>query len=161
MILIRLSMAFVTMLAVGLMPAASLAESSDSAANAIVGQWLVEEDNEPIEIIEIYPCGDEFCGKIVWTALSEGKDQEARDAKNPNKKLRNRLLEGLEVLTGYSYDGENVWHDGELYAHRKGKTVSPKFTLISQDSLKAEVKFLFISKSFIWTRVVGGNKKPD
>ena len=148
-------------LALSIIASSALAESADSAANRIVGQWLIEEDGEAMEVIEIYPCGEEFCGKIVWTANSEGSEQAARDVNNPEEELRDRPLLGLEVLTGYSYQGDGSWREGELYVHRKGKTLSPKFTLVSQDTLKAQVKFLFISKSFDWVRVSDFDPESD
>ena len=148
-------------LALSIVASSALAESADSAANRIVGQWLIEEDGEPMEVIEIYPCGEEFCGKVIWTANFEGPEEEARDVNNPDEKLRDRSLLGLEVLTGYTYQGDNSWQEGKLYVHRKGKTLSPKFALVSQDTLKAQVKFLFITKSFDWVRVSNFDPETD
>ena len=119
----------------------------------ILGIWLIEEDGEPIEKIEISKCGDMYCGKIIWIKQMDTTGNPIVDKKNKKKELRNRPLLGLDVLKNYKFDGKDTWQDGEFYAHRKGKTVSPKLTLIDKQHLRIQVKILFVKKSFVWKRV--------
>ena len=127
----------------------------------IVGTWLIEEDGHPVEKIEVYECDSLYCGKIVWINNPDSSHTPALDKKNKNEELRNRPLLGLEILKGYKFDGEDCWKDGKLYAHRKGKTVSPELTLIDKDHLKIEIKLLFFKKSFTWKRLVTENGRPQ
>ena len=120
----------------------------------IIGVWAIEEDGEIVEKIEIYKCGDLYCGKIIWIKQSDTTGTLAVDTKNKKKELRTRQLLGLEVLKDYKFDGKNSWKDGKFYAYRKGRTVSPKLTLIDEQHLKIQVKILFVKKSFIWKRVL-------
>lgn len=122
-------------------------------ADDIVGTWLIEEDGKPVEKIEVYKCDSLYCGKIVWISNPDSSHTPALDKKNKNEEMRNRPLLGLEILRSYKFDGEDCWKDGKLYAHRKGKTVSPKLTLIDKDHLKIEIKLLFFKKSFTWKRL--------
>jgi uncharacterized protein (DUF2147 family) len=132
----------------------SAAAADEVKPDDIVGVWLIEEDGEAVEKVEIYRCGGMYCGKIVWLKSQEGTDTPVTDEKNKSEELRDRPLLGLEVLQGYEFDGENSWHDGNFYAYRKGKTVSPKLTLVDGNHLKIQVKILFIKKSFVWKRVL-------
>lgn len=123
-------------------------------ADDIVGTWLIEEDGIPVEKIEVYKCDSLYCGKIVWINNPDSSKSPALDRKNKNKELQNRPLLNLEILKDYKFDGEDCWKDGKLYAHRKGKTVSPKLTLIDKNHMKIEIKLLFLKKSFTWKRVL-------
>ncbi len=121
-------------------------------ADDIIGVWLIEDKGEVVEKIEIYKCDELFCGKIIWIKQTDSTETVMVDKKNKDKKLRNRPLLGLEVLKNYKFDGKNTWRDGKFYAHRKGRTVSPKLTLIDENHLKIQVKILFVKKSFVWKR---------
>ncbi len=136
----------------GLIFSFSMATAGEVKPDDIVGIWLIEEDGEAVEKVEIYRCENRYCGKIVWLKSQEGINVPVTDVKNKSEALQDRPLLGLEVLRGYEFDGENAWHDGEFYAYRKGKTVAPKLTLIDENHLKIQVKILFIKKSFVWTR---------
>lgn len=122
-------------------------------ADDIVGTWLIEEDGKPVEKVEVYKCDTSYCGKIVWINNPDSFHTPALDKINKNKELQDRPLIGLEILKDYRFDGEDCWKDGELYAHRKGKTVSPKMTLVDENHLKIEIKLLFFKKSFTWKRI--------
>ena len=132
----------------------SPATAAEIKPDDIVGVWLIEKDGEAVEKVEIYQCEGMYCGKIVWLKAQEGTDAPVTDEKNKSDELRDRPLLGLEVLRGYEFDGESTWHDGKFYAYRKGKTVSPKLTLVDENHLKIQVKILFVKKSFVWRRVI-------
>ena len=131
-------------------PAICTGETTESD---IVGIWLIEEDGQPVEKVEVYECGDGYCGRIVWLSSSSADEGPALDDKNKDEDLRSRPLLGIEVMKDFRFDGKDTWRDGKFYAHRKGKTVSPKLTLIDPDHLKIQVKILFVKKSFVWRRV--------
>ena len=119
----------------------------------IVGVWLIEEDGEAVEKVEIHACEGTYRGKIVWLKSQETTGLPITDEKNKSEEKRSRPLLGLEVMHGYEFDGKDTWRGGKFYAHRKGKTVSPKLTLIDENHLKIQVKILFVKKSFVWKRV--------
>jgi len=131
----------------------STISANETKPDDIIGVWLIEENDEPVEKIEIYKYDDMYFGKIIWIKQSDTTDNPVVDKKNKKKELRNRPLLGLEVLKGFSFDGEGTWQGGEFYAHRKGRTVSPKLTLIDEHHLKIQVKILFVKKSFVWKLV--------
>jgi uncharacterized protein (DUF2147 family) len=119
----------------------------------ILGIWLIEENGESVEKIEIYKKGDSYFGKIKWLKAQDESDGVVVDRKNRSDELKTRPLLGLEFMIDFKFDGKDSWSDGKLYAYRKGRTVSPKFTLIDENHLNIQVKILFIKKSFSWIRV--------
>ena len=122
-------------------------------ADAVVGTWLVEDKKAKIKI---YNKDDSYYGKIIW--LREPNDKNGkpkRDKENPEEKLRSRPLVGLVMLSGFVYDEDNVWEDGDIYDPKNGKTYSCEMTL-SEDGKTLDVRgyigFSFIGRSQTWTR---------
>lgn len=122
-------------------------------ADDIVGVWIVETEQKASEHIEIYQRDGLYFGKIVWAQSPDESTSPALDLKNKNEELRSRPLVGMEILWGYKFDGEDSWQDGEFYAYKKGKTASPKLTLVDADHLKIQVKILLFKKTFVWPRL--------
>jgi uncharacterized protein (DUF2147 family) len=127
--------------------------AQSGAADAVVGTWLVEDKKAKIEI---YNKGDRYYGKIIW--LREPNDKNGKpklDKENPEEKLRSRPLVGLVMLTGFVYDEDNVWEDGDIYDPKNGKTYSCEMTL-AEDGKTLDVRgyigFSFIGRSQTWTR---------
>lgn len=62
-----------------------------------VGFWSVGEGQSQIQIA---PCGDMLCGKIVW--LSEPNDKKGKpklDRNNPDATLKHQPILGLQILS--------------------------------------------------------------
>jgi len=140
-------------LVVGLMLAAAPLAAQDSAAasDAILGQWLTAEGTSKIEI---YKSGEEFCGRIAWLKEPE-RDGKARvDDKNPDEKLRDRPLQGLIILRGFTYDGEGVWAGGEIYDPKSGNDYKAKMTLVDAKTLdlRGYVLIPLFGRTERWTR---------
>ncbi len=128
--------------------------AQSSEADAVVGTWLVEDKKAKIKI---YNKGEKYHGKIIW--LKEPNDKNGKpkvDKENPEEGLRGRPLVGLVMLTGFVYDEDNVWEDGDIYDPKNGKTYSCEMTL-STDGKTLDVRgyigFSFIGRSQTWTRV--------
>lgn len=94
---------------------------SPTPDDKIIGQYWVEGKTGKIEI---YNCGDEYCGKIIWRADTR------KDVKNPDKTLRNRSVIGITFLKNFIYQVNNEeWTDGTVYSIDNGKTYSGKLWL--------------------------------
>jgi uncharacterized protein (DUF2147 family) len=130
-----------------LVPARSFAQDADS----IVGQWYTEEGRS---IVEIYKCDTYYCGKILWLKYPEDEEgREKVDKENPDETKRTRKLIGLNILWGFSYEGEDGWEDGKIYDPKNGKTYSCRITL-DGDNLKVRgyIGFSLLGRTTVWTR---------
>jgi uncharacterized protein (DUF2147 family) len=94
------------------------AQTGKSVSDKIIGiYWSPKKDAK----IEMYKKGDRYFGRTIW-ALNPRKDTG-----NPDSKLRNRDLLGLDLLTNFSYD-DGVYTDGQVYDPESGKTYSCKIS---------------------------------
>lgn len=134
-----------------------LSGSAMADENAVLGTWLTDGGKTRVDIQH---CGDALCGKITWLAEpiypedDEMAGQVKVDRKNPNEALRKRPILGLELITGFHYDKDNVWTGGKIYDPRNGKTYSCKMTLVDEHTLKVRgyIGFSLLGRTVIWTR---------
>jgi uncharacterized protein (DUF2147 family) len=94
-----------------------LATGAAHAAPApVTGRWLTEEGKA---IVEIAPCGAQLCGRIA-RVLKPRPGGPAVDANNPDPALRNRPIEGISLLSGFTAAGDR-WK-GRIYDPESGRT---------------------------------------
>jgi uncharacterized protein (DUF2147 family) len=133
---------------------ALLAAAPVGASNPTpVGVWL--HANGRIEV-EIAPCGDRLCGKLVWFKWpNDAQGRPLVDLKNPAPKLRKRPLLGLTILTGLRSAGDGTWEDGTIYNPDDGITYEALMSFAGDGNLRvrAYVMFPFLGETQIWTRV--------
>ncbi|MBR1682062.1 MAG: DUF2147 domain-containing protein [Bacteroidaceae bacterium] len=94
-------------LAVALMTATAYAQD-------VLGKWITEAGDAHVEI---YKAGDKINGKIIW--LEQGPD--TKDKHNPDAKLKERKLMGVNILSGLT-KGKEKWEGGKVYDPKSGKT---------------------------------------
>jgi len=112
-----------------------------SAASDVVGTWMNEDETAKISV---YACGEEYCGKFVWMK------NPVVDKKNPDPDLRDRAMTGVEVMTGFAYNGAE-WTGGSFYLARRGKPAKASWKLLAPDQLELTVKVMGSRRSQ-WTR---------
>lgn len=136
-------------------PAARAAEGND-----IVGIWNTAEKDA---VIEIFRCGEKYCGRIAWVKDPNytGDDKRGRegqprvDDNNPDPLLRNRPIAGLQLMSDFSFTGGNTWTDGRVYDPKSGKTYRGRITLTSRNTLdlRGYAIFSLFGRTATWTRV--------
>ena len=137
-----------------------LAFSSEAFAEwegeAVVGTWLTQDKDSKVEI---YKKNNKFYGKIVWLKEPNRNGKPKVDDKNLDESKQDRAIMGLVIMTGFVYDEDNVWEDGEIYDPKNGKTYSCKMTL-SKDKNNLDVRgyigISLIGRTAIWTRSEDG-----
>lgn len=122
-------------------------------ADDVIGIWNTADQRGKVEI---YPCDNDYCGKIVWMIEPNGPDGNPRkDIENPEPDLRNRTIQNLQILKDLEYDGDGEYEDGEIYDPESGKTYSCLMRL-SEDGNSLEIRgyigFSLIGRSEEWTR---------
>ncbi len=127
-----------------------VAQTPKKLDDAIVGTWLMPDDEG---IIEICKDGDLFKGKLLWIKETEEDGTPLKDKENPVDSLRNRNVEGLHVMKNFKYIGDNSWGGGTFYAAKKGKEVEPKFVLEDENHLNIKISIFIFSMTVELTRV--------
>lgn len=114
------------------------------AAENIRGDWITAEKDS---VIRIEPCGAELCGRII--RLINPKPGEAdTDTNNPNPKLRNRKLVGINIITGLKDNGSN-W-TGSIYDPKSGKTYRTKVQITGRKNLSVQGCVGPFCKTYTW-----------
>lgn len=128
--------------------------AQDYKATDVCDTWVSEDKDAHINI---YQEGDKFFGKIVWmkNPVDEETGKPKLDKENPDESLRSRPIMGLNILTGFVYDGDDEWDDGDIYDPKNGKTYSCYMELRSMDQLKIRgyVGISLLGRTTYWTRV--------
>ena len=120
-------------------------------ADGLAGVWLTAHSESQIEIA---PCGDAYCGRIL--AVLKPTDPQTyppNDINNPDPALRDRPIVGITILFGLKPGAEqNVW-EGSVYNPEDGGTYDVTLTL-KGDKLKVEGCMAYVlCDSQKWTRV--------
>lgn len=116
------------------------------------GDWMTQACASRVRIHLCKAAPDSLCGTIAW--LWEPMDrsgQPMRDANNGDAALRDRPLEGLEILTGLRRSEAGRWA-GSIYNPEDGRRYSVTLRLRSADVLEVDGCVLFICKQQIWRR---------
>ncbi len=135
------------------------ATSFASGPDAILGIWNNEEKDAKIEI---FRCGERYCGKIVWlrepnypAASTEGKAGTPKlDHNNPDSAQRTKSIIGLQIVREFAYSGDSRWINGTVYDPKNGKLYRGKMTLISASrlDLRGFIGISLIGRTTTWTR---------
>ncbi len=125
--------------------------SATAQAAEPTGVWLTESKAAHVEI---YPCEQKLCGKVVW--LKEPNDENGKpklDKLNQDEKKRSLPIMGSVMIAGMVAQGGNEWEDGTIYNAEDGKTYSSEMVLVDDKTLKVSGCVLFFCKEQTWTRV--------
>jgi uncharacterized protein (DUF2147 family) len=120
-----------------------------------VGLWYAEGGAAEVQIV---PCSNALCGKVVWLHSPLGEDGcELRDDNNPDLNSRNRTIIGLEVLRGLKQEDDegSVWTGGTIYDPTSGRTYSCNARMEGDDRLFLRGYFgiQLLGRTTTWTRV--------
>ena len=116
--------------------------------NDIQGIWFTEKGQMKVEI---YNAGTSQHGKIVW--MDEPTDSRGalkRDENNPDKKLRERTLMGMDILEGLQF--RNGQWEGSLYAAKRGVTTDVTIQKAKEDELLITVSYRGFTRQQTWKR---------
>ncbi len=146
----RVAAAAVLMLA--LLPHGQAIGQQAPTVNPFAGVWI---DNTGDGAIEIAPCGDRLCGRIVW--LKAPNDKSGRpltDGYNPEAAKRNRPICGLPVIGDLKAQRSGAWDAGWIYDPKVGRSYDVELKLRSADRLQVTgyLGTKFFSETFNWTR---------
>ncbi|WP_417593441.1 DUF2147 domain-containing protein [Parasphingorhabdus sp.] len=134
-------------IAAALIPAAMAFATPALAADSIHGDWITQDRDA---IVKISKCGTTVCGRIYKYLVTPPDGAGQKDINNPDKKMRNRTLLGMAILTGFTPDGK-IWR-GKVYDPKSGKSYRSEVSLNSANSLKMKGCVAFFCQAQNWTR---------
>jgi len=118
----------------------------------ILGEWRTESRES---VIKIYRDGRSYSGKIVWTENpNEENGEPKKDFLNPDPAKRNNTFIGTVIMTGFTFNNDKIWKDGEIYNILSGKTYKAQVTLEDSNTLKMRgyLGTPMIGKTVTWKR---------
>ena len=108
---------------------------TQAAPPSPTGLWL---DHTGRGAVEILPCGQKLCGRIVWMQQpNDKKGQPLRDGLNPDKTLRARPICGLQVIGGLELQRDGSWDKGWIYDPEQGEAFDVEIRLRGPDRLRS------------------------
>lgn len=130
--------------------------SAQSAENQILGKWMSLEKSV---MVEVFRKTGGFGAKVIWFNEKLGSKvpmEDRLDTQNPNPKLRQRKILGMEVLNGLVYNADKkFWEKGQIYDAQSGRTWESSVHLLANGQMKVRGfwKFEWIGKSINFYRV--------
>ena len=134
--------------------ALNIAGQEANSSDAMLGLWLTGNTKAKVDV---FKCGDKYCGKIVWLKEPNYEDgTPKRDKKNPDESKHNTLIEGLRILNDFEYDDDYEWEDGTIYDAESGKTYSCIISMNEENKntlkVRGYVGISWIGRTDVWTR---------
>jgi uncharacterized protein (DUF2147 family) len=120
----------------------------------ILGQWNTDGGDSKLEL---FKCGEKICGRIVWLkvpAFIDSKDgpvgKAKVDLKNPDPRLRNQPIIGLQVMKGMTVKTDKLWENGICYDPETGRSYKCKMQLASpvRLNLRGYIGISLIGRNF-------------
>ena len=124
---------------------------AQTTADSVLGLWY---NGSKESKIEIFKCGDRYCGRVVWLKEPITDGIPKVDKNNPDEKLKQRPILGMILMKDFLYGGDNVWDKGEIYDPKSGKTYSCKMALVNGNRLDVRgfIGISLIGRTDTWTR---------
>jgi uncharacterized protein (DUF2147 family) len=137
--------------------AAARGQDPAAGADGILGTWLTTDGKAHVEI---FRCGDGYCGKIVWLSEPLENGLPKVDKENPEAALRQRPILGLVLMRDFSFEGDATWSGGRVYDPESGDEYQGKMTLEDAGtlSLRGYVLLPLFGRTETWTKVVNTSR---
>lgn len=120
-----------------------------SFAQSVTGKWYtIDDDNNKKSIVEVYKKGEKVYAKIVELIKDEDKGKVCEKCEGKN---HNQPIEGMNILTGLSKDGDE-WNGGKILDPENGKIYKCYITLEEKNKLKLRgyIGFSLIGRTEYW-----------
>lgn len=127
--------AHAALLALGALPLAAL----EARAADVTGTWI---DHTGQGAVEIRPCGEHMCGRVVWL-------------KNPTHRSRTgRPICGAQILGALRRDQANTWSAGWIYNPEDEERFSAEIKLQNDNTLLVTgyLGIKLLGETFTWKR---------
>ncbi len=134
----------------------ALRSERTTKGNDIDGVWLTQSKES---MIEISKTGGNYVGKIIWLKfpISPYTHKPKVDIKNPDPKLRDRPIIGLNLLLSFKYATDTKTGEGDIYDPKSGSVYSCKATLQDPNTLNIRgyigALWMGLGRTEVWKRI--------
>ena len=124
-----------------------------SDAPDVRGEWATQGHSAHVRIEPCDTAPPALCGTITWLWEAVDSDgQPVRDRRNPDPRLRERLLMGLPLLREFRPLASGEWSGGQIYNPENGRTYAASLRLRNPDLLEVKGCVLFVCDTQVWRR---------
>jgi uncharacterized protein (DUF2147 family) len=124
-----------------------LAAAPALAADPVEGEWLTQAGTAKVRIPPCASNAQRMCGTVVWL-----KTAGVKDTKNPDPKLRDRPIVGMNLIRDFKPSAPGKWTGGKIYDPESGKTYDSKISANANGTLKVEGCVLVVCQAQTWKR---------
>lgn len=124
-----------------------LAAAPAFAADPVEGEWLTQAGTAQVKIAPCASNAQRMCGTVVWL-----KNAGVKDANNPDAKLRDRPIVGMNLIRDFKFSAPGKWTGGKIYDPESGKTYDSKISADANGTLKVEGCVLVVCQAQTWKR---------
>jgi uncharacterized protein (DUF2147 family) len=122
------------------------------ALTPAAGVWI---DHTGRGAVEIAPCPEGLCGRIVWLQQPNDKSgQLLRDENNEDRAKRSQPICGLQIIGGLKLQPDGSWDNGWIYDPEQGAKFDVELRLRNANQLqvKGYKGLKFLSETYQWKR---------
>ncbi len=127
-----------------------MCQAASADKENINGTWLTGDGDGWVDIV----ITDNGLSGVIAGTPNDRPDRSRFDDNNPDAEFRSRELLGLELFSGFQFDGDDRWVDGTIYDANSGKTYRCIITVINEDKIKVRgyIGVPLLGRTEIWTR---------
>ena len=131
------------------------AQDLNSNGDNILGEYLSIKDGSKSKINITKEADGTYTAQVYWVERAlDANGNKRKDAKNPDKNLRNVDLDKVVLIKGLKYDAKGKeWTDTKIYDPGSGKIYSVDIEFKNAKTLKVYGNILGIGKTVYWTRI--------
>lgn len=124
--------------------------TAQAAPDDAFGLWRTADQQAAIEIT---PCGQSLCGRLVWYVEKRTGPDAGLDSRNPDARQRGRRLCGILMLADFHREGDG-WVGGWLYDPKSGNSYNGTITPDAPGHLRLRgyVGLPLFGRTETWTR---------
>ena len=130
-------------------------DDMNSKADNIVGDYLVDHKGEKSKVKVFKNADGSYTAQVFWVQNRTEKDGSVRkDAKNPDKSLRNVDCDKIVIFKGLKYDASSKsWTGTTIYDPVRGINASLKASFKDSKTLSLKGSKMGFSETVFWTRL--------
>ena len=131
------------------------AEDPNAAGDNIIGDYPVDHKGEKSKVKVFKNADGSYTVQVFWVQNRTEKDGSVRkDAKNPDKSLRNVDCDKIVIFKGLKYDASaKVWSGANIYDPVRGINASLKAWFSDSKTLSLKGSKMGFSETVTWTRL--------